>query len=204
MNLISFDEFKTKVGKTLNERYNNYQWIWKLERKHIYGGILYFHNPRILYDAAKCSYMNGCYLSVIPLIYNAIEQYLLWKNQFLKYATDSQNDEYTPTTPYLKLKRTPKTSQILKDALMNNIIDKKLKSEIESYKKIRNDAMHAKSPGHYNILGGTYERKSDSWEIPKEQKGTIGIIPSAEKGLELFLKILHFNIEQRNKGEFSI
>jgi len=202
--MLSYDEFKTKINESLNERYNNYQWIKKLESKYLTSGILFFHNPRILYDAAKCSYMNGCFLSVIPIIYNTIEQFLLCKSQFFKYNEDSQNDKSISTTKYLKLKHTPASSKIFEDALKYKIIDKELKREIEVFKKIRNETMHAKSPGHYKILGGPYDWKSDSWEIPEELVDTIGIKPSAKKGLELFLKILQFNIKQRNIGIISI
>ena len=198
-----YDSFRKEICEDLNDRYNNYIWISELEEKYL-TGVLLFHNPKILYTSAKCSYLNGCFLSVIPVIYNAIEQYLLWKNQFLKFSKDNQNDRFLATTPYLKLKRIPTSQQIFEDALKNEIIDQELKNEIEDFKKIRNEVMHAKSPGHYHILGGTYDQKSDLWEIPKKQVDTIGIKPSAEKGLELFLKILHFNIEQRNKGIFSI
>jgi len=201
--MISFDDFKIIVERNIKEKYENYCWYETIKEKYLTDPFIFFHNPIILYKEVRCSYINGCYLSTIPIIYNAIEQFLLWKNLFIENRILNRNKEKNRTSPNLRLKRTPKTIELFNQVLKNKIIDKQLYNEIIDFKKIRDNTMHAKSPGHYNVLGYEYDRESDDWIIPENIAEYIGPKPCAENGIELFFKVLKFNIEQQKKGIFD-
>jgi hypothetical protein len=179
---LSFEEFEKTKSKDMANEYNRYSWVINKEEEYSIREISTHTITMNLYHQASLCYIEGLYLSCILSIGATIDQ-------FIRQLVD----------PTYKQRNWIEKSN-LDNAVEQKFITQEHEKEIHEFKySIRDPVAHPKVPV-FGMLGLPYDKKKGYWGGEHVKPVLTGPKPSAERGLELFWKVVNYYFYIYKKG----
>lgn len=175
----------------LAERWRSMKWVKELERKYQVEKLRITPEATQLYWNATKSYVYEQFFASILAISSAMEAFLI---------------RITPSNSFKKDNYFPYYARM---AFQYDLISDKIRKELLDFNAyIRNHVVHPKGPLGFEILGFKYKSKgkySGSWQSPTgEPMHSFTPKQSAEKGINLFLRLVKDYVDNKVKIETEI